>query len=133
MSQVFPTISMDISLFYPISDRLHGYYPIFLPDFHGRARTLPYFRPPHWVLPYFRSPPWILPYSVAFPTASMDITPFYPIPDCMHGHYPILLYFRSPPWILPYFTLFPTASMDITLLSSCTCIARAHSLTHYHT
>lgn len=105
---------------------------LFLPDFHGHAQTLPYFRPPHWVLPFSRHPPWILPYFVAFQTASKDITLFYPISDRSHGHYPSSPYFRPPPWILPCFTFFPTASLDITLLSSRTCIARAHSLLADH-
>lgn len=62
---------------------------LFLPDFHGHARTLPYFRPPQW---------------------------YYPIFAILHGHYPILSHFGPPPWILPYFTLFPTVCTDITLV-----------------
>ena len=122
MSQVFPATSMDISLFYPISDRLHGYYPIFT-RFPRACTDITLFWPSSMVLPYFRHPPWTLPHFVAFRTASMDITLFYPISDRMHGHYPSLPSFRPPPWILPYF-LHALASHELTRFSQ---------TTHYHT
>ena len=97
MSQVFPTTSMDISLFYPISDRLHGYYPIFT-RFPRACTDITLFWPSSMVLPYFRHPPWTLPHFVAFRTASMDITLFptvctditlvYPLFDRLLGYYP---------------------------------------------
>lgn len=101
MSQVFPTTSMDISLFYPISDRLHEYYPIFT-RFPRACTDITLFSPPSLGI-------------TLFPPSSMDITLFCRILDRIQGYYPILPYFRPLAWTLPYFTLFSTTSLDITL------------------